>query len=92
MIDSVYKKDENYYPKALLEKYNLLTIEERMSIFNDKVEAYSNGSDEEYTDDFDEENFDRKIRIKKFSCINLFKKKKQGKYDKLTSKQKKRKI
>ena len=59
----------------MLEKYNLLTIEERMSIFNDKVETYSNCSDEEYTDDFDEENFDRKIRIKKFSCINFFKRK-----------------
>ena len=46
-----------------------------MSIFNDKVETYSNCSDEEYTDDFDEENFDRKIRIKKFSCINFFKRK-----------------
>ena len=75
MIDSVYRKDENYYPKALLEKYNLLAIEERMSIFNDTVETYSNGSDEEYTDDFNEENFDRKIRIKKYSCINLFKRK-----------------
>ena len=24
MIDSIYRKDENYYPKVFLEKYNLI--------------------------------------------------------------------
>ena len=75
MIDSVYRKDENYYPKVFLEKYKLFTIEEKMPIFNDNVEIYSNDSDEECSDDSDEENFDRKIRIKKICCTKLCKKK-----------------
>ena len=40
MIDSIYRKDENYYPKVFWESYN----------FNDYVEIYS---DEEYSDDSD---------------------------------------
>ena len=41
MIDSVYRKDENCYPKVSLESYN----------FNDYVEICS---DEEYSDDSDD--------------------------------------
>ena len=77
LIDSVYRKDENYYPKVFLEKYNLITTEEKMSIFNDNVKIYSNDSDEEYSDDSgdsDEEKSDRKIRMTKIRCINLFNK------------------
>ena len=40
MIDSIYRKDENYYPKVFWESYN----------FNDYVKIYS---DEEYSDDSD---------------------------------------
>ena len=46
-----------------------------MCIFNHDVEIYSNDSDKEYSadsDDSDEENSYRKIRMKKISCINLF--------------------
>ena len=34
MIDSVYKENENYYPKVFLEKYN----------FNKDIEIFSNNS------------------------------------------------
>ena len=37
LIYSVYRKDKSYYPKVFLEKYNLITIEEKMYIFNDNV-------------------------------------------------------
>ena len=49
-----------------------------MPILNDDVEFYSNDSDEEYCNDShysDEENSNRKSRMNKISCINLFKKK-----------------
>ena len=49
-----------------------------MSILNDDVEFYSNDADEEHYDDShdsDEENSDRKSRMNKISCINLFKSK-----------------
>ena len=73
MIDSVYIKDESYCPKDFLEKYNIITIAEKMSIFNDNIEIYFNDSDEEYStdsDDSDEQTFDRKIQMKN-SCINF---------------------
>ena len=73
MIDPVYRKDENYYPKVFLEIYNLITIEQKISIFNENVTFHFNDSDEEYSDDSDEENSDRKIRMQKISCIRLFK-------------------
>ena len=41
LIDSVYRKDENYYPKVILEKYN----------YNG---SYNVDSDEEYSDDCDD--------------------------------------
>ena len=78
LIDSVYRKDENYYPEEFLSKHKLITIEEKMPILNDDVEFYSNDSDEEYCNDShysDEENSNRKSRMNKISCINLFKKK-----------------
>ena len=58
-----------------LEKCNLITIKEKMCIFNHDGEIYSNDSDKEYSDDSDdsdEENSYRKIQMKKISCINLF--------------------
>ena len=73
LIDSVYIKDESYYPKDFLEKYNIITIAEKMSIFNEDIEIYVNDSDEQYctdSDDSDEQNFDRKIQMKN-SCINF---------------------
>ena len=73
LIDSVYIKDENYYPKDFLEKYNIIAIAEKMSIFNEDIEIYVNDSDEQYctdSDDSDEQNFDRKIQMKN-SCINF---------------------
>ena len=81
MVDSDYRKDENYYPKEFLEKYNYITIEEKMSISNDDIEIYFDDSVVKSSDDSDEENSNRKIRMRKISCINLFQKK-QGKYDK----------
>ena len=41
MIDSVYRKDENYYRTVFLEKYT----------FNDVIEIYFDDSDEENSDD-----------------------------------------
>ena len=41
LIDSVYRKDETYYPKVFLENYN----------FNDYIEIYC---DEKYSDNSDE--------------------------------------
>ena len=76
MIDSVYRKDGNYYTKVFLEKCN----------FNNEIEIYSDDScnvdsDEEYSDDSDnsdEENADEKIQMKKIECINLFLEKTSG--------------
>ena len=70
MIDSVYRKDENYYPKVFLEKYN----------FNDDIEiypdnSYNGDSHEEYSDDSDdsvEENKMNKILMNKVKCIDIF--------------------
>ena len=65
-IDSVYRKDKNYYPQVFLEKYNFVVIEKKMSNLNDDIEIYSDDcynevSDEEYSDDSDEENYNGKI-------------------------------
>ena len=57
-----------------LEKYNLITIQEKISIFNYNVDIFSNNFDEEYSgnsDDSDEENFDKKIQMKKVNFIKL---------------------
>ena len=45
-----------------------------MSIFNYNVDIFSNNFDEEYSgnsDDSDEENFDKKIQMKKVNFIKL---------------------
>ena len=60
LIDSVYIKDENYYPKVFLEKYNL--IEELEIYFYD---SYNVGYDEEYFDDSNSDDSDEKILMKK---------------------------
>ena len=49
-----------------------------MSIFNDDIKIYSNDSDEEHSDDADEGNSDRKVRVKKISCIYLLRKNKNS--------------
>ena len=67
LIDSVYRKDESYYPKVFLEKYNS----------NDSCNV---DSDEEYFDDSDNSHEKipmkkipmKEIRIKKIECIDLF--------------------
>ena len=41
LIDSIYRKDENYYPKVFLEKY----------YFFEDIEIYFSNSDEEYYDE-----------------------------------------
>ena len=79
LIDSVYRKDKNYYPKLLLEKYNSIIIETKMSNFDNDIEIYSDesynvDSDREYSDgtgDSDKENSNGKIQIKEIKCINL---------------------
>ena len=63
LIDSVYRKDKNYYPQVILEKHNFIVIEKKMSNINDNIDIYSDEevysynvySDEEYSDDSDEE-------------------------------------
>ena len=77
MIDSVYRKDKNYYPQVFLEKYNFVVVEKKMSNLNDDIEIYSDDcynevSDEEYSDDSDEEIYNGKIWMKKIECVNLF--------------------
>ena len=77
MIDSVYRKDKNYYPQVFLEKYNFVVVEKKMSNLNDDIEIYSDDcynevSDEEYSDDSDEEIYNGKIWMKKIKCVNLF--------------------
>ena len=59
MIDSIYKKDKNYYPEVLLEK--LIDVYIRKIYFDDS-----------YNVDSDEENSDGKIRTKKIKWKNLF--------------------
>ena len=57
-----------------MEKYNLITIQDKISIFNYNVDIFSNNFDEEYSgnsDDSDEENFDKKIQMKKVNFIKL---------------------
>ena len=49
MVDSVYKKNENYYPRVFLEKYD----------FNKDVDIYSDNS---YYVDSDEEYYHEKWR------------------------------
>ena len=62
LIDSVYRKDKNYYPQVILEKHNFIVIEKKMSNINDNIDIYSDEevysynvySHEEYSDDSDE--------------------------------------
>ena len=44
LIDWVYRKDENCYPKVLLEKFN----------FNNKIKIYSDGSYNVFSDGSDD--------------------------------------
>ena len=54
LIDSVYRKDENYYPQVFLEECKYVVKERKMSVFiTDKIEIFSDDFDKE---DYDEEN------------------------------------
>ena len=54
LIDSVYRKDEIYYPQVFLEECKYVVKERKMSVFiTDKIEIFSDDFDKE---DYDEEN------------------------------------
>ena len=67
MIDSVYGKDGNYYPKVVLQKYN-------------SNDSYNADSDEDYFDDSDDSYekipmkkiLTKKTGMNKIKCIDLF--------------------
>ena len=61
MIDSIYKKDGNYYPKVFLEIYN----------FNDDIEIYADEENSDDSDDSDKKIEMNKILMKKIKCIDL---------------------
>ena len=71
MIDSIYKKDKNYYPLVFLEKFIdvYIILGKKMSNFNDDIKIHF---DDSYNVDSAEENSDGKIRMKKIKCKNLF--------------------
>ena len=63
MIDSVYRKDKDYYPQVFLEEREYFVKEKKTSKFiNDNIEISSDNSDKE---DCDEENSDKKNLMKK---------------------------
>ena len=52
LIDSVYKKDKNYYPQAFLEECKSVVKEKRKSKFiTDNIEIYSDDSNKENSDE-----------------------------------------
>ena len=63
MIDSVYRKDKDYYPQVFLEEREYFVKEKKTSKFiNDNIEISSDNSDKE---DCDEVNSDKKNLMKK---------------------------
>ena len=57
MIDSVYRKDKNYFPQVFWEECKYVVKEKKMSKFNtEDTEISSNDSDKEDSDYSDEEN------------------------------------
>ena len=58
MINSVYRKDESYYPSVFLEECKYVVKEKKkMSKFiTDDIEISSDDSDKEYSDKDDDEN------------------------------------
>ena len=57
MIDSVYRKDKDYYPQLFLEECKYVIKEKKMSKFiTDDIEISCDDSDREK---FDEENFNK---------------------------------
>ena len=63
MIDSVYRKDKDYYPQVFLEEREYFVKEKKTSKFiNDNIGISSDNSDKE---DCDEENSDKKNLMKK---------------------------
>ena len=54
LLDSVYKKDKNYYPQVLLEECKYVVKERKKSIkrfINDNIEISSDDSDKENSDE-----------------------------------------
>ena len=54
LLDSVYKKDKNYYPRVLLEECKYVVKERKKSIkrfINDNIEISSDDSDKENSDE-----------------------------------------
>ena len=63
LIDSVYRKDKDYYPQVFLEEREYFVKEKKASKFiNDNIEISSDNSDKE---DCDEENSDKENLMKK---------------------------
>ena len=63
LIDSVYRKDKDYYPQVFLEEREYFVKEKKTSKFiNDNIEISSDNSDKE---DCNEENSDKKNLMKK---------------------------
>ena len=63
LIDSVYRKDKDYYPQVFLEEREYFVKEKKTSKFiNDNIEISSDNSDKE---DCDEVNSDKKNLMKK---------------------------
>ena len=52
LIDSVYKKDKNYYPQVFLEEFKYVVKEKKKSKFiTDNIEISSDDSDKENSDE-----------------------------------------
>ena len=70
MIDSVYRRDKNYYPQVFLEECKYIVKEKKISNYITRhINISSDGSDREDSDYSDEENFNKKVR-----CVCKYKK------------------
>ena len=70
MIDSVYRKDKNYYPQVLLEEWKYVVKGKKTSKFIiDNIEISSDDSDKEVSD---EENSDEEFPMKKIKYRIFF--------------------
>ena len=67
LVDSFYRKDENYTPKVFLEKYNF-----NDSYNVDSVEEHSDDSDDSYEKSQMKKIPMKKILLKKIKSIDLY--------------------
>ena len=78
LIDSVYRKDKNYYSQVFSEIYNFIVIEKKMSNFKDRylcwwlLQWIFWWRIIDKSDNSNEESSDEKIQLKKIKYINLF--------------------